>query len=106
MHVRVSTFEGSPDLIEPAIEMGRTQVLAACEKLEGFEGLLMLVDRDSGKSMALTFWESHEALRRSEEQANRIRQESASQTSERVANVERYELALDALTARVAARAS
>ena len=103
MHVRISTFEGPPDVLESSIELGRTEVLAACEQLEGFQGLMLLADRQTGKSIALTFWESAEALRRSEEEANRIRQESASQSHERVANVERYELDFDALTTRVRA---
>jgi heme-degrading monooxygenase HmoA len=104
MHVRVSTFEGSPDQIDAGIELGRTQVLPACQQLNGFEGLLMLVDRTSGKSIALTFWESEEALRRSEDAANRIRKDSSDQAGETIANVERYEVGLDAIT-RVAVEA-
>jgi heme-degrading monooxygenase HmoA len=45
--------------------------------MEGFEGMIALVDRHSGKTLGITFWESEEAMRASEEAANQLRQESA-----------------------------
>jgi hypothetical protein len=62
--------------------------------MEGFEGMIALVDRHSGKTLGITFWESEEAMRASEEAANQLRQESAGVGGEEIAGVERYEVGL------------
>jgi heme-degrading monooxygenase HmoA len=60
--------------------------------MEGFEGMIALVDRHSGKTLGITFWESEEAMRASEEAANRLREESSEVGGEEIAGVERYEV--------------
>jgi heme-degrading monooxygenase HmoA len=71
------------------------QALPAAKALAGFKGMLMLVDRNSGKSMAVTLWDSEEAMRASEEAANTIRSDVADATGEQIVGVERYEVAID-----------
>lgn len=95
MYARVSTFLGSPAEQDAAIANARDNIAPALEKIDGCQGLMVLVDRASGRSIALTFWESEEKLRASEEAANQIRHDSASQSHEVVLAVERYEVALD-----------
>jgi hypothetical protein len=56
--------------------------------------MIALVDRHSGKTLGITFWESEEAMRASEEVANRLREESAEAGSDTIAGVERYEVGL------------
>jgi len=92
MYGRVSTFEGSPEQVDELTRYAREQVLPALEGLDGFSGILGLADRQNGKVVAVTLWESEEAMRASEEAANRIRDESAEATSETIASVERYEV--------------
>jgi len=62
--------------------------------MEGFEGMIAFVDRHSGKTLGITFWESEEAMRASEEAANRLREESAEVGGEEIADVKRYEVGL------------
>lgn len=62
--------------------------------MEGFEGMIVLSDRHNGKTLGITFWESEEAMRASEEAANQLRQESAEVGGEEIAGVERYEVGL------------
>ena len=92
MFGRVSTFEGSPEQVVELTRFARDQVLPALEGLDGFSGILGLVDRQSGKVIAVTLWESEEALRASEEAANRLRDESAGAVNETITGVERYEV--------------
>jgi len=92
MFGRVSTFEGSPEQVDELTRYAREQVLPALEGLDGFSGILGLADRQSGKVVAVTLWESEEAMRASEEAANRLRDESAETTSETIAGVEKYEV--------------
>jgi heme-degrading monooxygenase HmoA len=61
--------------------------------MDGFKGVIGLLDRQSGKSLTVTLWESEGAMRASEQEADRLRQESAEAASETVEGVERYEVA-------------
>ncbi len=94
MHARVSIFEGAPDEIDEALRQAREQVLPQAKQMDGFKGLIALGDRQSGKTLGITFWESEEAMRASEEAANRLREESAEAGGGTVAGVERYEVGL------------
>jgi len=84
---RVSTYSGAPDQIDESIREGREQIVPAVRQIPGCKGLLYLVDRSSGKAMSVTLWENEEALRASEEAANRIRGESV--------QVDRFDVAID-----------
>jgi hypothetical protein len=53
-----------------------------------------LVDRESGKALTMTLWESEEAMHATEEEADRLRGESAEAASATVEGVERYEVAI------------
>ena len=56
--------------------------------------LLALADRQSGEQIVITLWESEEAMRASEDAANRIREEGLTE-GEEVASVGRYEVTMD-----------
>jgi heme-degrading monooxygenase HmoA len=94
VHARVSILEGSPDLIDESLRQAREVVLPRAKHIDGFKGLIALGDRQSGKTLGITFWESEEAMRASEEEANRVRSESAEASGEQIAGVERYEVGL------------
>ena len=94
MHARVSTFEGSPDLIDEMLRQVREQVLPQAKKDEGFKGMIALGDRQSGKTLGITFWESEDDMRASEEAANRLRSESAEAGGQTIAGVERYKVGI------------
>ncbi len=94
MFARVSTYEGSPELIDEAIRYAREQILPRAQQLEGYKGAYLLVDRQSGKSVSVTLWESEQAMRASEEAANQLRSESAEASGGAVVSVERYEVAV------------
>ena len=71
MYARVATFEGDPSHLDEAITMVRGQVEAgyAPPGLEGSK-MLMLVDRESGKGLGVTLFDSEEAMRRGDEAHN------------------------------------
>ncbi len=62
--------------------------------MDGFRGLIAPGDRQSGKTLGITFWESEESIRASEEAANRMRSETAQASGEAITGVERYEVGL------------
>jgi len=61
---------------------------------DGFKGLIGMVERQAGKVIGVTLWESEEALRTSEEEADQLRRESAQAGDQTIANVERCEIVL------------
>ena len=75
MYARVMTGELTPDQIETFVRMIRDQVIPRASGLQGFRDGYWLADRDHGKVLGVTLFESQEALAASREQANRIREE-------------------------------
>jgi heme-degrading monooxygenase HmoA len=95
MHARVSIFEAeNPEQVNGMLRQVREQVLPQAKLMDGFKGLIALGDRQGGKTLGITFWESEEAMRASEEAANRMRSETAEASGEQISGVERYEVGL------------
>lgn len=92
MFARVSTIQGTPEQAEGATEMFRAQVLPAVAEMGGKGGVLLL-DRDNGKALSITVWESEEAMRESEERGNALRQQASEAVGATApAGVERFEV--------------
>jgi hypothetical protein len=89
MYARVARFESDPARVDEAIELVRGEV-ESNEVPEGLEGakMLMLVDRQSGKSMGITLFDSEDAMRRGDEALNAMRPGD----TERRTSVEFYEV--------------
>ena len=70
MYARVATFESNPTKLDDAIELVRAEV--AGDTPPGLEGarMLMLVNRETGKGLGVTLFETEEALRRGDEALN------------------------------------
>jgi hypothetical protein len=82
----------TPEDFEQGIKIMSTQALPAIRLLPGYKGSLILGDQEAGKAVYLTFWETEEALRRSEEDAGMLRQDSAQALGVGEIPVERYEV--------------
>ena len=76
------------------LEQLEEQVLPQIQQQDGYRGFIALGDRQSGKMLSVTLWESEQAMRASEEAANRLRDESTEAVGGAVAGVERYEVRL------------
>jgi heme-degrading monooxygenase HmoA len=94
VYARVSTLEGPPELMDEGLRQAREVVLPGAKQIEGFKGMIALGDRQSGKTLGITFWESEELMRASEEAAARLCEESAEAGGDTIAGVERYEVGL------------
>lgn len=70
MYARVATFESDPDKVDDAVELVRAEV--AGDTPPGLEGarMLMLVNRETGKGIGVTLFESEEAMRRGDAALN------------------------------------
>jgi heme-degrading monooxygenase HmoA len=92
MHARVNILEGSPDKIDEGMRYFREQILPELKQTDGFKGTISLHDRQNGKTLGITFWESEEAIRATEEAANQRRSEVAEASGGATAGAEIYEV--------------
>lgn len=71
MHARVATFELG-DGLDQTINEIRSDVESGNRPpgLEDAKGVMMLVDRSSGKSIGITFFDDEDALKRGDEALN------------------------------------
>ena len=88
MYARVATFESDPAKVDEAIAMVRDEV--GGETPPGLEGakMLMLVNRETGKGVGVTLFETEEAMRRGDEALNAMNPGS----TERRVSVEFFEV--------------
>jgi heme-degrading monooxygenase HmoA len=93
VHARVTKGQVPPERIDEMTDYVRANVLPGARGLAGFKGVVALVDRGSGAVFTFTLWESEQAMRDSEEAANRLRDQGASDLAF-TPTVERYEVTL------------
>jgi heme-degrading monooxygenase HmoA len=90
----MSTLEGSPDELDEGLRDIKEHVLPLLQQQDGFEGFIALGDRQSGELVGITFWESEQAMQASEEVGDRMRGDTAEDTGDTIAGVQRYEVGL------------
>lgn len=89
MYARVATFESDPANVDNAIDMVRGEVESGetPPELKGAK-MMMLVNRETGKGVGITLFESEEAMRRGDEALNAM----SPGASERRTSVDFYEV--------------
>jgi hypothetical protein len=94
MYARVATFESDPAKVDDAIAMVRAEVDGAVPP--GLEGakMLMLVNRETGKGVGVTLFETEDAMRRGDEALNAMNPGS----TERRVSVEFFEVPVQTVT--------
>jgi hypothetical protein len=95
MHARVATFESDPARIDEAIGLVRSEVESG-ETPAGLEGakMLMLVNRETGKGLGVTLFDSEEAMRRGDEALNAMNPGA----TERRVSVEFFEVPVETVS--------
>ena len=95
MYARVATFQGDPANVDKAIGQVRGEVESG-NVPPGLEGakMLMLVNRDTGKGIGVTLFESEEAMRRGDEALNAMNPGAGEQRT----SVEFFEVPVQTLT--------
>jgi heme-degrading monooxygenase HmoA len=81
--------------MEDGIRKYREQVIPSVKKMPGFKQAMIMVDRKSGKSVGITFWDTEKNLQDSSLAANKLRANAAQSTgSAQKPIVEIYEVAV------------
>jgi heme-degrading monooxygenase HmoA len=84
---------GDPAKVDEAPRMLEADLYGQLEQMDGFRGVVALAQRDSGKSVVVTFWDSEDAMAASEERANQMRGAAATEMGATEApQIDRYEV--------------
>ena len=97
MFARVSTFEVRPERLDEMEREGTEHVLPALRRLDGFNGGLVLTDRQSGKVLVVSLWESEQTMHRSDEASYWFRTFGAEAAGGTVTGVQTYEVFFSAV---------
>jgi hypothetical protein len=94
MHARLTRIQGSPEQIEGALEMAKRDVLPTLQGCDGYQGFSVGVDRSSGAMFGLSYFDSAENLRASDD-AVREKREATAQQAGGSPEVAEYEIVID-----------
>jgi hypothetical protein len=93
MHARMTRYEGgAADALDANLEAKKGVLPTEFGQTEGMKGAVFLADRERGTVVVISLWGDQEALRASEDEATRVREEVTAPGE--TATVERYEVAL------------
>jgi heme-degrading monooxygenase HmoA len=74
MHARTGSLQVSPDRVDDLVAVFEREQVPRFREQDGYKGFTMLVNRQSGRALGVSFWESEDARRASEELGAEARQ--------------------------------
>jgi heme-degrading monooxygenase HmoA len=93
MFLRATRVQTPPDKVNEAIKNFETNILKGLRSAPGNQGASLLVNRQTGEAIGVTYWESAKALANSEQIGTQSRTQSVkSVPGSQIVNVERAEL--------------
>lgn len=95
MHARVSFYQLAEGGDAEAAVKGFDDSIETVQQMEGNQGLMLLLDRDSGKAISITLWDDEKSLQSTSEQANAVRKQAADTGGLSIEGVESYEVVRD-----------
>ena len=93
MYARSTTIQAQPLSVDIGIAHVRDVVMPALQELDGFVGLSLLVDRQSGTCIATSAWDGLQTMRASAERVAPVR-DRAAMMFDGSARVEEWDIAL------------
>ena len=94
MHARVAAFDGDIGRIDELTGMIRER-MSTGEEIPGAKRFLMLIDREGGTTLGITFFDSEDAIRAAEPIFEKMGDEVPEELRGRRTSVETYEVAID-----------
>lgn len=94
MYARSTTITAQPSAIDDGIAHMREQTMPSLMQIDGCIGLSLLIDRQSGRCIATSSWESEQAMRASEGAVEAIRRDAGDHFGGSVDRVEEWEIAV------------
>jgi heme-degrading monooxygenase HmoA len=95
VHARFIRFQADPDRIDAATRHSEEVLLPLLRDTDGFRGFVSFGDRSTGAGIALSYWESEEAMRASEETLSQARKDALDDAgAQSQPTIEHYEVLL------------
>jgi heme-degrading monooxygenase HmoA len=92
VHARTTTMQAQSSSIDDGIAYMRDELMPELENIEGYVGISLLVDRESGRCIITAAYESEDAMRASADKAKQLRSQAAGKFGGDVENVEEWEI--------------
>lgn len=92
---RVTEIDGSPEQVDAMLDHVRDSVIPGVKEMAGSKGFITLVNRDSGKAIGISLWESRDAMVDARPRASQLRSDSAQAGGGDVSDVSEYEIVID-----------
>ena len=92
MHASVTTVRGGGPDVSATAGMAAESMLDWLREFDGYRGLLVLGDPETGNARIVTFWDSLEALERSDRSRREVRERMIATAGAELESVERFEL--------------
>jgi quinol monooxygenase YgiN len=94
MYARSTTFMARPESIDAGIAQVRDEVMPMVQEMEGCVGLSMMVDRESGRCITTTAWQSAEAMHATDEALQPVRERLGETIGGGTPEVQEWEIAV------------
>lgn len=92
MYGRMTRLQGSTEAMEKGIADYEAKVAMPASQQPGFQGIVLLLNRDKGEALSVSYWRDEEALKASEAFGNQLRNETAESSGMTVAEVATAEI--------------
>lgn len=95
MFVSLTTVRGGDAAVGETARMAAESMLDWLRQFDGYRGLLVLGDPESGSARIMSFWESREAADRSARGRAQVRESMVAAAGVELESVELYELVVE-----------
>ena len=97
MHARTGRISFSPEQADAVVSHVRDTIVPKYERSDGFKGFTLLLDRSGGQGIGISFWESEEAMRATDELGDQAREGAAEAGSGEDQGAEHFDVAIDTM---------
>ncbi|MGW6199623.1 hypothetical protein ACWF0M_25960 [Kribbella sp. NPDC055110] len=94
MYARSTTINAAPASLDAGIAQVRDEVMSRLLEMDGCIGLSMIVDRESGRCITTSAWQSEEAMRATDEELRPVRERIAESMGGGSPTVQEWEIAV------------
>ena len=93
MYARTTAITAAPSTLDAGLAYVRDEVWPAVQRMQGCLGMSMIIDRETGRGITTTSWDTEEALHASRDMVTPLRSRAAELMSAAPPTVEEWEIA-------------
>jgi heme-degrading monooxygenase HmoA len=97
MNARIGRISFSPDQADDVAAYVRENVVPKYVGTDGFKGFTLLLDRSGGEGVGISFWETEDAMRATDDLGDEARRGAAEAGSGSDRGPQHFEVAIDTM---------